>query len=258
MTDHGALMNLDVVDLRNFYGEPLGRIVRMLLRQRIREMWPQVAGDRLLGLGYATPYLRPFRQEAERVMGFMPARQGVVNWPAEGPSATTLVEDTNLPLPTSSIDRVLLVHLLETAANPAETLREIWRVMAPGGRLIAVVPNRTGVWARVESTPFGVGRPFSRGQLAGLLKDSLFSPIDWRGALYTAPVSRRFMLRSAPALERVGATLWPALSGVIIVEATKQLYQGLPAISRARRSPMFSPALVPGLTRKDGNIAAKR
>jgi SAM-dependent methyltransferase len=149
-------MNLDVVDLRNFYGEPLGRIVRMLLRRRLRQMWPQIAGDRLLGLGYATPYMRPFRDEAERVMGFMPARQGVVNWPAEGPSATALVDDTSLPLPTSSIDRVLLVHHLETAENPAETLRELWRVMAPGGRLIAVVPSRTGVWARVESTPFGV------------------------------------------------------------------------------------------------------
>jgi len=244
-------MNLDVVDLRNFYGEPLGRIVRMLLRRRIRAMWPQVAGDRLIGIGYATPYLRPFREQAERVLGLMPARQGVVNWPAEGPSATALVDETNLPLPTSSIDRVLLVHHLEMAENPAETLREIWRVMAPGGRLIAVVPSRTGVWARVESTPFGVGRPFSRGQLDTLLKESLFSPIDWQGALYTAPLSRRFLLRSAPALERIGAALWPALSGVIVVEATKQLYQGLPAIARARRAPVFGQVLVPGLNRKE-------
>jgi SAM-dependent methyltransferase len=245
-------MNLDVVDLRNFYGEPLGRIVRILLRRRLRQMWPQITGDRLLGIGYATPYMRPFRDEAERLMGFMPARQGVVNWPGEGPSATALVDDTNLPLPTSSVDRVLLVHHLETAENPSETLREIWRVMAPGGRLIAVVPSRTGVWARVESTPFGVGRPFSRGQLDVLLKDSLFSPIDWQGALYTAPFSRRFLIRSAPAMERIGATLWPALSGVIIVEATKQLYQGLPARTRARRVPVFGPVLVPGLNRREG------
>jgi SAM-dependent methyltransferase len=247
-------MNLDVVDLRNFYGEPLGRVVRTLLRRRLRAMWPQVQGDRLLGFGYATPYLRPFRDEAERVMGFMPARQGVVNWPAEGPSATALVEDGCLPLATSSIDRVLLVHLLEMVENPAETLREIWRVMAPGGRLIAVVPSRTGVWARVESTPFGVGRPFTRSQLDKLLKESLFSPIDWRGALYTAPFSRRFLIRSAPALERIGATLWPALSGVIVVEATKQLYHGLPAISRARHrsvlGSVFAPG-VPGLTRRE-------
>lgn len=249
-------MNLDVVDLRNFYGDPLGRVVRMLLRRRLRAMWPNIQGDRLLGLGYATPYLRPFRDEAERVMGFMPARQGVVNWPAEGPSATALVEDSCLPLATSSIDRVLAVHLLEMVENPADTLREIWRVMAPGGRLIAVVPNRTSVWARVEATPFGVGRPFTRGQLDKLLKESLFSPIDWRGALYSAPFSRRFLIRSAPALERLGTTLWPGLSGVIIVEATKQLYQGLPAIRRVSRRPALGAVLVPGvpgLTRRDAD-----
>ena len=80
-------MHLDVVDLRNFYGEPLGQIVRLMLRRRLREMWPRIAGDRLLGLGYATPFMRPFLKEAERTLGFMPARQGVVKWPSEGPSA---------------------------------------------------------------------------------------------------------------------------------------------------------------------------
>ena len=79
-----------------------------------------------------------------------------------------------------------------------------------------------------------------------LLKESLFSPIDWQGALYTAPISRRFLIRSAPALEKIGAALWPALSGVIIVEATKQLYHGIPALSRVRASPMFRPVLIPG------------
>ncbi|MDR3375233.1 MAG: class I SAM-dependent methyltransferase [Ancalomicrobiaceae bacterium] len=239
-------MHLDVVDLRNFYGEPLGQIVRLILRRRIRQMWPRIVGDRLLGMGYATPFMRPFLREAERTIGFMPARQGVVNWPSEGPSATALVDETDLPLPNASIDRVLAVHLLELVDDPAETLREIWRVMAPGGRLIAVVPSRRSVWARVESTPFGVGRPFSRHQLDALLKETLFSPIDWQGALFTAPISRRFLMRSAPALERIGAILWPALSGVIIVEATKQIYQGLPARIRSRHAPAFRPLLIPG------------
>ena len=60
-------MYLDVVDLRNFYGEPLGRMVRFLLAARLRRMWPKVAGDRIVGLGHATPFLRSFREEAERV-----------------------------------------------------------------------------------------------------------------------------------------------------------------------------------------------
>jgi SAM-dependent methyltransferase len=239
-------MYLDIVDLRNFYGEPLGRVTRSILGQRLRGMWPKVAGDRLLGIGHATPYLRPFKDEAERVIGFMPAQMGVVNWPSEGPSATALVHEQDLPLPDSSMDRVLLVHCLEMAEKPADVLREVWRVLAPGGRLIAAVPSRTGIWARMETTPFGYGRPFSRGQMDKLLKDTLFSPIDWQGALFTPPFQRRFLVRSAPAIERIGQRFWPALAGVILVEATKQMYQGLPARARAReRRSVFQPVLVP-------------
>ena len=126
-------MYLDVVDLRNFYGSALGGLVRRSIRAKLIEMWPRVAGDRLLGLGYATPFLRPFLGKAERVIGFMPGRQGVVNWPSEGPSSTALVDETALPLPDSSIDRMILIHALEMADDPEDVLREVWRVLAPGG-----------------------------------------------------------------------------------------------------------------------------
>lgn len=238
-------MYLDVVDLRNFYGGPLGGLVRQVLRAKLQEMWPKVAGDRILGLGYATPLLRPFLGQAERVLAFMPARQGVVNWPAEGPSATALVDEIALPVSDSSIDRMLLVHALEMADDPEEMLREAWRVLAPGGRLICIVPNRTGLWARLETTPFGHGRPFSQGQLDTTLKDALFSPIDWRGALYMMPSNRPTVLRFGRSLERWGGRTWPTFAGALVVEATKQLYQGLPQRvgHRLRLAPVFRPAL---------------
>jgi hypothetical protein len=44
--------------------------------------------------------------------------------------------------------------------------------------------------------------------------------------------------------ERIGRTLWPAFSGVIIVEAQKRLYQGLPVAVRASRR-VFVPVLAP-------------
>ncbi len=238
-------MHLDVVDLRNFYGSVLGGLVRRSIRAKLVEMWPRVAGDRMLGLGYATPFLRPFLGQAERVIGFMPARQGVVNWPSEGPSATALVDATMLPLADSSIDRMILVHALEMADDPDEVLREAWRVLAPGGRLIVVVPNRIGLWARLETTPFGHGRPFSQGQLDGLLKDTLFSPIDWRGALHMLPSSRPTALRLSRPLEAFGLKVWPGFAGVLVVEATKQLYQGIPQRvgNKVRMAPVFRPAL---------------
>lgn len=238
-------MYLDVVDLRAFYSDRLGRVARQLIGQQLRTRWPSIAGDRVLGVGYATPYLAGFAGDAERVFAFMPAAQGVVNWPRGGPNAAALIADDCLPLPDASVDRVLAVHYLEMAANANDQLREIWRVLAPGGRALFVVPNRRGIWARVETTPFGFGRPFGRGQLTALLRDALFSPLGWSQALAVPPFRRRLLVRSGTAWERFGTILWPGFAGVIIVEATKQLYQGIPARRQARaRRPVFRPALV--------------
>lgn len=243
-------MYLDVVDLRAFYAERLGLVARQLISARLSKLWPSVAGDRVLGVGYATPYLANVAQEAERLLAFMPAAQGVVNWPPHGPNTAALVDDDSLPLPDACIDRVLAVHSLEMAASAHDHLREIWRVLAPGGRVIIVVPNRRGIWARVEATPFGVGRPYGRGQLTALLRDALFSPLGWTEALAVPPIRRRPWVRSGVAWEKVGSTVWPGFAGVIIVEATKQLYQGIPARRMARaKAPVLRPALVrPGAT----------
>ncbi len=116
-------------------------------------------------------------------------------------------------------------------------LREMWRVLSPEGRLMLVVPNRRGVWARLDKTPFGHGRPYSRGQLEALLIGAMFTPLDWSGALYMPPVGRRMLLRSGTAWERVGAVVSPAFSGVIIAEARKELVApiGKPVKARALR-----------------------
>ncbi|MEX2642964.1 MAG: methyltransferase domain-containing protein [Acetobacterales bacterium] len=228
-----------VADLRDFYGSSLGQVARRLIRNRVRELWPDVTGERVMGFGYAVPYLRPFTGEAERVIAFMPASQGVVHWPRDGDGETALTEDVEFPLPDLSIDRVLLVHALEQSEQIRVLLREVWRVLTDSGRLMVVVPNRTGVWARLESTPFGHGQPYSRAQLRELLRDNMFMPEQQSRALYVPPVRYRMALKAAPALERIGHRWCPRLGGVNVVVATKQIYAaGIPERTepvRARR-----------------------
>jgi len=246
-------MFVDVADLREFYGQPLGRAVRLSLGGAIAEIWDEMpaheaGGQSMVGLGYCVPWLGRYRRNGERVMALMPAAQGAVKWPAGGPSATALVLSEQLPLPDSSVDRMLMVHLLEHSENPTATLKEAWRVLTPGGRLLIAVPNRRGVWARFEHTPFGTGRPFSRGQLDGLLRDTLLSPETWSDALHFPPVRRAGAIRVYSRFERIGRRLWPAFSGVIMVEASKQLYQGLPADEKAAERvlvPVLSPQSAP-------------
>ena len=237
-------MYCDIVDLRNFYGSVIGRLAERSIAMALSSVWATLANERLVGIGYAVPWLDRFGTDAERVFAFMPAGQGAILWPPQGPSATALVFEEELPLVDSSIDRILMVHLLEHSENPRETLMEAWRVLAPGGRLVIVVPNRRGLWARFEHTPFGTGRPFSRAQLTDLLRDTNFTPGAWADALHFPPARRRSLLKFFQWFERLGRRFWPIFAGVIVVEAQKRLYQGRPVAARASRR-VFVPVLSP-------------
>ena len=227
-------MALDVVDLRDFYARPLGEIARRILRGKLRARWPAARGLRFLGIGFATPYLGTFRDDAERLIAFCPAQQGVIAWPAEPPHAAALVEADMWPLADAAVDRIVAVHALEHSESAGEVLREAWRCLAPGGRLLAIAANRRGAWAQTDTTPFGHGRPFSRRQLTELLRDALFTPEGWDEALFMPPVERGLLLRSAFARERFGARLWAPFAGVHIVEATKQVMRPIPARATRR------------------------
>jgi SAM-dependent methyltransferase len=239
-------MSIDVVDLRNFYAQRLGVVARRFIGHAIRARFNDTRGLNVLGVGYPTPYLGLFREEAQRCLAFMPAVQGVMKWPTARPGLATLVDELDMPLADSAVDRVLLVHALEMAHDPGALLREVWRVLAAGGRLLVVVPNRRGVWARLDTTPFGHGRPYSRAQITQLMRETWFTPVGWGEALHVPPVARGWFLRSAVAWERIGGVIAAPFAGVHIVEATKQVYRAIPAKrERKRLVPALEPALAP-------------
>lgn len=251
-------MSIDVVDLRNFYSQGLGIVARRFIGRGIRAHWGDLSGLRVMGLGYTTPYLGLFREEAERCLAFMPAAQGVVKWPTERPSLAALVEATELPLPDSAVDRILLVHALEMAHDPIALMREIWRVLSPNGRILAVIPNRRGLWARTDTTPFGNGRPYSRPQITHILRETWFTPNGWGEALYVPPIPRGWFLQSAIAWERAGATISAPFAGVHIVEASKQVYRAIPVRRESRRLvPSLKPVLAPSPGSAARNLCTK-
>jgi SAM-dependent methyltransferase len=234
---------MDVADLREFYGSRLGQASRRIIAHRLSDRFGNLTGATVLGLGFAAPYLASPPDGAERSLVFMMAQRGVMHWPEGEPNAAALVEECELPLLESTVDFALVVHGLELTDQPTDMLRELWRVMSPQGRLVMVVPNRRGLWARSDVTPFGYGQPYSRSQLQQILKETKFSPVGWSQALFMPPSERSLMLKSAPAWERLGLRTSPAFSGVIIVEAVKQVY----AVSARKRSRRMLPRLRPAL-----------
>lgn len=218
-----------------FYATARGAVAARLLRERLARLWPSLRGQDVLGIGFPQPFLRLWRDHARRCIAVTPWELGPTLWPASGPGLTCAAEEHALPFPDLSFDRVLLIHGLEAAENRRVLLREVWRVLKDDGRLLVVVPNRNGLWAYTESTPFGHGQPFSSGQIARLLAASLFRAERSDVGLYMPPSRRRSALRSAALAERLGPRVAPALGGVIMVEALKDAYAGMPVKPVPRR-----------------------
>jgi SAM-dependent methyltransferase len=236
-------MHLDVRDLRNFYYRTrLGRVAQRAVRDRVAAFWAadEVRGQTVAGFGFAAPLLRPYLDAARRVILLMPAQQGVMPWPGGGPNVSVLCEEVLWPLDTGSVDRLIMLHGLETSENPSALLEEARRVLAPGGRALFIVPNRSGMWARRDATPFGFGRPYTPGQLEAQLRRHEFVPERHMAALFAPPKESRFWLKSAGWIERMGGRLSNSLAGgVYLVEAGKQgRTPGGAAVKETARSPL--------------------
>ncbi|MFD1882656.1 class I SAM-dependent methyltransferase [Paracoccus pacificus] len=247
-------MHHDVMDLRAFYyNRALGRVVQRILRDRLTRFWPPggTTGMTVAGYGFAAPMLRPYLTSARRVTSLMPAPQGVMPWPAGMPNHSVLAEETAWPLDTGAVDRLVMLHGLETSDHPLAVLEEARRVLGPGGRMILIAPNRAGLWARSDNTPFGFGRSYTTGQLESQARAAGFQVERSAVALYTPPSDRRFWLRTADWWERNGQRISRFLvAGVVMIELSRQMQLPVrPGLRVAVPSPLD---LLDGIARPAG------
>jgi SAM-dependent methyltransferase len=245
----------DIVELRTFYRTMLGQTAARQISKTIKTLWPIVKEERILGLGYTTPYLRTFRKKYDGrnniSLAAMPAQMGVIHWPKHSLNRTMLCNEAEIPLPDASVDRVILAHALEFTDQAHPMLEELWRILTPGGRLLIIVPHRMRIWARVERSPFARGRPFTTTQLHQLLREALFVPTRDKTALYFPPTQSPTFLNLAPAIEHFGKRFLPTAGGVLLVEAEKQLYALRSEKQKARkRSRLYVPVARPVMPMK--------
>jgi SAM-dependent methyltransferase len=222
--------------LREFYKTLGGRIVRKLVRDRIEKIWPSIHGLRLIGGGYAVPYLKPAIEESERTVAVMFSSQGVHQWPDDMSNLTCLTDETDLPFETNSVDRILLIHSLEFTGFLQPAFEEFYRVLKSNGRILLVVPNRMGLWSRADWTPFGRGMPYSAHQVEAFLLENQFVIEHTERGLFIPPFKSQTLLRTANWWEKLGNVLCPAMGGLLFVEASKQIYAGGKAVRAVTRS----------------------
>jgi SAM-dependent methyltransferase len=242
-------MRPSLAELRAFYAGRDGRGAARLLARIVAPAVKQGPTQRLLALGYTAPLLMGFNPaKVERVAMVTPPEQGGQPWPQRGWANCALISsERDLPFPPSMFDQALLCHALEFG-DPAALLKELWRVLAPAGEAILIVPNRRGIWTHFEATPFGQGHPYGRGPLTRLLRESMFEPIAWKNALVAPPVAGlrwldRPLTRMAPALGGIHFVLAPKTDGLQpaaahrVRRAARRRAAGTFAIPGAKPSP---------------------
>lgn len=70
----------------------------------------------------------------------------------------------SLPFPDDHFDFVLVADVIETLPDAEPVLREIFRVMAPGGRLLCNIPGLEDEIASVDMEPISPGKFLFRGK----------------------------------------------------------------------------------------------
>ena len=171
----------------------VGQMVARQLAPVVSSLVRVDAGDARARLRLRHALSRRRSTGAERVLAFMPAGQGVIDWPRCGAPARRRRWSRRIrcrfPIPPSISSSSSMRS--KCRPRPNALMAELRRVLTGGGRLIVVAPNRQGPWASTDLSPFGFGRPYSRGQLRSLFAEVGFEAETWTTALHMAPAAWR-------------------------------------------------------------------
>lgn len=222
---------IDILRLKEFYETPAGLRCCSLLHHHLSFIIPPSFSS-FLGVGYVFPYLdhplfETFIQKKGQGAILTTENMGAFPWPSKEQNQVSLINPHNWPIPDQSIDFIFLAHSLEHTPHPTLFLREAWRVLRNEGRLMALVPNRRGLWARSEKTPFGYGHPYSRPQLIGIFQENFFSDLIVQECLYMPPFQFSTSLSMATTWEKIGSRIFQTLGGAFLILGTKSLYAGI-------------------------------
>lgn len=229
-------MDKDIDQFKSFYQTNMGQIVCNCINYQLSKLWGNVSDQAILGFGYTTPFLGEFLQKSNRLISFTTRGGEVDPWPPNGANCNLIGDESDTPFEDSSFDKILCVHGLEDAQNPRALMREIWRILGPEGQLIIFATNRHSVWAQNEHTPFGNGRPFSKLQATHLLQDGMFEIIAAKKVLALPPLNFALSSSTIVKMEKIGEKFWPALGGLVMIQARKRLFSGIEAPQNARKS----------------------
>jgi ubiquinone/menaquinone biosynthesis C-methylase UbiE len=178
-----------------------------LVRQHVN-----LEGKRILDVGCGVgAFVRRLREFSPHVYGFDVDRESVVRG-AEALPGLALAVGEQLPYPDATFDVVLMHEVLEHVDDDRATLREVGRVLAPGGKAVIFCPNRLYPF---ETHGIFIGKRYVFGNIpfVGYLPDAARNRLVPHARAYTYKGLRR-IYRAAGLRAEVHSYVFPGFDHI--------------------------------------------
>lgn len=217
-----------------WYERPLGQYCFALEIEALCEFLQPQAGQGLLEVGAATGrFALEVARRGARVVATDPnaallafGRRRKV--PKAKQVAWVVAEGTRLPFPSEWFDAAFTVAALCFAQNQAAIVRELARVVRPGGLVVLGELNRLAPWQwwrRVKGlgrdSPYRQANFRSPGELLELLRHAGLEEVRYRTLLHWLPFGRAWLLRAAAHVQRLGQRLLPTCGAFVVASGRR-------------------------------------
>lgn len=228
----------DSKDIERWWQSPLGQQLLNLEREMVSQLDEPMPGYFSIQLGGNASCL-PLNNR--------PGSQCLVA--ADG---DVQAEAESLPFKSHSIDKLLLLHVLERSRDPHQVLREAERVLAADGKIILCSFNPFSLWGlrrlfSWQDSPPWDGHFFSQTRIRDWLALLNFEVTEQHKTLYRPPFRHPRWMQGSLFMERWGRRLWPWLGGVSVMVAAKRTIPLTPVRENWRKRRLFP---TPGLVNK--------
>ncbi len=219
-------MYLHFLNYQNFYNSSIGNLLSQHLEFKLKKYCYLYNNQNIGCFGYSIPYLNFLKNYNIILSCCYSKKMGIPN---ENISNTNkiLIDEDKIPFQDSFFDHMFLIHYLENTYNTKLSLREIWRTLAPEGKLYLIIPNKKSSWYLSDKSPFSSGNGFSKKQISNLLNDSFFEIDTIERLVYFPNKDLFFIKKHKDLIDKFGSLFFKYFNGVYLCIVKKKIYASI-------------------------------
>lgn len=205
-------MIIDFQVIKDFYASKKGKSFSQIISSNLAKI-TNVRNKSILKLGYLEPFLTDKVLMNNITTGILPNNYVFHN--GDVPYSYKINQDLcSIQLKTASQNMVVTVNVIEYSENLEKTIREIWRILKDGGKLIIITPLVYNIYNVFHNTPFKLAQKFTENNLARILEKNDFS-ITYSKIIQFPPQPKE------GPISRYMYSCFSMFSSVLIIEASK-------------------------------------